>query len=36
MRDMRAALADMRAAAQTAHGNYSRAIATNVGMWRGI
>jgi WXG100 family type VII secretion target len=36
MRDMRAALADMRAAAQTAHGNYSRAIATNVGRWRGI
>lgn len=36
MRDMRDALADMRAAARTAHGNYSKAIGTNVGMWRGI
>jgi WXG100 family type VII secretion target len=36
MRDMRAALADMRAAARTAHGNYSKAIRTNVGMWRAI
>ncbi len=32
-RDLREALAVMRAAADAAHGNYERAATTNVGMW---
>ncbi|MEP9362023.1 WXG100 family type VII secretion target [Nocardioides sp. CN2-186] len=35
-REMRAALAAMRAAADTAHGNYSAAAATNVRMWEQV
>lgn len=33
MRDMRAALADLRAAARAAHGNYSAGAQSNVDMW---
>lgn len=33
---MRAALAKMRSAARVAHGNYSLAISTNLGMWEGL
>jgi WXG100 family type VII secretion target len=32
-REMRHAMATMRSAGRTAHDNYSRAIAANVGMW---
>jgi WXG100 family type VII secretion target len=32
-REMRHAMATMRSAARTAHGNYTRAIAANVSMW---
>jgi WXG100 family type VII secretion target len=35
LREMRAALAEMRKAAKTAHGNYGTAVSTNVGFWRG-
>jgi WXG100 family type VII secretion target len=34
--DMRAALADMRAAARVASDNYHLMISTNTGMWRGL
>ncbi len=33
---MRQALADLRAAARLAHGNYTRATATNVTMWEQV
>ncbi|WP_067839716.1 WXG100 family type VII secretion target [Nocardia lijiangensis] len=33
-KDIRDGIADMRAAAQAAHGNYSAAIAANLEMWR--
>jgi WXG100 family type VII secretion target len=36
MTDMRAALKAMRSAARVAHGNYSLAISTNLGMWEGL
>lgn len=36
MRDMRAALADLRAAARTAHGNYTAGARTNVDMWESL
>ena len=36
MRDMRAALADLRAAARTAHGNYTAGAQTNVDMWESL
>ena len=36
MRDMRTALADLRAAARQAHSNYSGAADTNVAMWRQV
>lgn len=36
MRDLRAALAEMRSAALVAHGNYSLAISTNLGLWEAI
>jgi WXG100 family type VII secretion target len=32
-REMRQAMATMRSAGKTAHGNYTRAIAANVDMW---
>jgi WXG100 family type VII secretion target len=32
-REMRQAMATMRSAGKTAHANYTRAIAANVGMW---
>ncbi len=32
-REMRHAMATMRSAGKTAHANYSRAFAANVGMW---
>jgi WXG100 family type VII secretion target len=35
-REMRDALAAMRAAADRAHGNYSSAVATNVRMWEQV
>lgn len=35
-RDMRAALAVMRGAADTAHGNYERAATANVWMWEQV
>ena len=35
-REMRAALAVMRAAADTAHGNYSDAATTNLRMWEQV
>jgi WXG100 family type VII secretion target len=34
--DMRAALADMRAAARVASDNYQLMISTNTGIWRGL
>lgn len=34
MRAMRSALADIRAAARVAHGNYTGAISANLTMWR--
>ncbi|MCW2815440.1 MAG: hypothetical protein JWN84_2895 [Nocardioides sp.] len=33
---MREAVADLRAAARTAHGNYTRAAEANVAMWEGL
>ncbi len=36
MNDMRAALAQMRTAARTAHGNYTLAQTTNLSMWDGL
>ena len=33
---MRTALADLRAAARTAHGNYTGAATTNLRMWRQV
>ena len=36
MNDMRNALTEMRSAARVAHGNYSVAITTNLGMWEGL
>lgn len=36
MRAMRAALADLRAAARLAHGNYSGAAAANLSMWQEV
>lgn len=35
-REMRAALAAMRAAADTAHGNYGNAVAANLRMWEQV
>jgi WXG100 family type VII secretion target len=36
MNDMRAALGDLRAAARTAHGNYTGAADANVNMWNQV
>ncbi len=36
MNAMRASLAEMRQAARVAHGNYTRAIGANLGMWEGL
>ena len=36
MRAMRAALADLRAAARVAHGNYTSAAEANVAMWEAL
>lgn len=33
---MRAALAEMRAAARVAHDNYARAVAANLSLWQGL
>lgn len=36
MRDMRAALADLRAAAKAAHGNYTAGARANLDMWESL
>lgn len=36
MRDMRAALADLRAAARLAHGHYTAGAEANVSMWESL
>ncbi|MGN0063913.1 MAG: WXG100 family type VII secretion target [Nocardioides sp.] len=36
MRAMRASLAELRSAGRSAHGNYTKVITDNLGLWQGL